>query len=458
MPVVTVHVCKDSGGRSKPYNLVIPRRVTRPSGGHEWEWDEVAVVRSDLDEVGFGLAPRNTAALDWSHLRAPVLLPYLGRETQCGSAAEIDILSRILHGDFDVIPFGSLNAPSGHRWEHNGVYLEPAPIPDGDDAASTASDGAGAPASVASTPRRPRTGDSAPSSASLTALAAFTSTPNSDALAAVAAFAATPGDDLAALVAFGRRDRSQVQPAWVASSPVNGASSVHPSHAGEEDDVEASPPLRVGERVVAQYGVDDDELWFEGSVLAVDAQSGSIDVLYDDGEREERKPPSRVRRLRSARSGGGDGEGGSVGGGGGGGGGSSCCGVARLPPETPIVQVAMAHDTEGGGSGELRAERGGAALASDVREGGVIQLRRDVASVVYLPKAAALELLHVPPRGQMAALAAWRQCWPSWAHQASSEGLRLPSAPRKSGPWPQIPQNRHGLGARPRSRRDSRCV
>ena len=41
-----------------------------------------------------------------------------------------------------------------------------------------------------------------------------------------------------------------------------------------------------------------------------------------------------------------------------------------------------------------------------VAEGGVIQLRRDVRSVVYIPAAQAAELLHLPPH-IFALLQAW---------------------------------------------------
>ena len=54
-------------------------------------------------------------------------------------------------------------------------------------------------------------------------------------------------------------------------------------------------PMLVGQRVMAQFGVDDDEDWFPGIVAAVHAD-GKIDVQYDDGDEEQRKDPARVRR------------------------------------------------------------------------------------------------------------------------------------------------------------------
>lgn len=52
----------------------------------------------------------------------------------------------------------------------------------------------------------------------------------------------------------------------------------------------------VGQRVVAQWGVSNDEAWFPGVVAAVHAD-GRIDVSYDDGDSEERKDPERVTEL-----------------------------------------------------------------------------------------------------------------------------------------------------------------
>ena len=120
MPVVKVKV-KDG---APPFALVFPRRVELEGGEHSWEWDEVQVVDSAIDDAGFGLATRNTESLNWRALSSPVLLPFLGRQTEVGSATEADIMSRILHGSFDVVPFGKLHCPPGHQWVYNGVFLE----------------------------------------------------------------------------------------------------------------------------------------------------------------------------------------------------------------------------------------------------------------------------------------------------------------------------------------------
>ena len=52
----------------------------------------------------------------------------------------------------------------------------------------------------------------------------------------------------------------------------------------------------VGDRVKAHFGVDEDEAWFPGTVHKV-RKDGSVDVAYDDGDFEKRKPLARVRPL-----------------------------------------------------------------------------------------------------------------------------------------------------------------
>ena len=137
---------------------------------------QVRVVASAIDGAGFGLATRSTASLNWGALPSPVLLPFLGRQTevgrasstcvpstcalalalaltatlvlaptpcalhgrraapppthrleQVGSPAEAGIMSRILHGSFDVVSFSRLNSEPGHRWVYNGIFLESVP-------------------------------------------------------------------------------------------------------------------------------------------------------------------------------------------------------------------------------------------------------------------------------------------------------------------------------------------
>ena len=84
---------------------------------------QVRVVDSAMDDAGSGLATQNTPSLNWGALRSPVLLPFLGRQTEMGSPTEADIMSLILHGSFDVVAFSQLNSEPGHRWVCNGVSL-----------------------------------------------------------------------------------------------------------------------------------------------------------------------------------------------------------------------------------------------------------------------------------------------------------------------------------------------
>ena len=45
-----------------------------------------------------------------------------------------------------------------------------------------------------------------------------------------------------------------------------------------------------------QFGLDPDELWWPGTVHRL-RSAGHVDVEYDDGDFERRKPLSRVRPL-----------------------------------------------------------------------------------------------------------------------------------------------------------------
>lgn len=59
-----------------------------------------------------------------------------------------------------------------------------------------------------------------------------------------------------------------------------------------------------GRRCVAQYGVDRDELWFCGTVVAVHrTEIGQwVDVQYDDGDFESMKPIKRVKAFEEESS------------------------------------------------------------------------------------------------------------------------------------------------------------
>ena len=54
-------------------------------------------------------------------------------------------------------------------------------------------------------------------------------------------------------------------------------------------------------RCFAQYGDDEDELWFRATVIGVTRNDIGqyVDVEYDDGDKERMKPIKRVRALGS---------------------------------------------------------------------------------------------------------------------------------------------------------------
>ena len=57
-------------------------------------------------------------------------------------------------------------------------------------------------------------------------------------------------------------------------------------------------------RCLAHWGVDDDELWWQGKVSAVHntEKETLLDIMYDDGDVEYRKPLERVRRVPVQKS------------------------------------------------------------------------------------------------------------------------------------------------------------
>ena len=59
-----------------------------------------------------------------------------------------------------------------------------------------------------------------------------------------------------------------------------------------------------GVRVFAQYGTDQDELWFRATVIGVLRNDVGqwVDVQYDDGDVEKMKPIKRVRALDDSSS------------------------------------------------------------------------------------------------------------------------------------------------------------
>ena len=132
MPVVRVHA---EGADEALFDLVFPRRTARVPGSDadnedaecwDWEWDEVQIIRSTIE--GVGLAPHDAGGVaNWSSLLRPIVLPFLGRISEVGDTLSARVLNCVLHGSFDVVPFGRLNCPGDSHWVMNGIYLESRP-------------------------------------------------------------------------------------------------------------------------------------------------------------------------------------------------------------------------------------------------------------------------------------------------------------------------------------------
>lgn len=103
--------------------IVIPRRGAIESPGGGWQWDEVTVACSAIE--GFGLFTCASNSLDWARPPNQVYIPIVGRETELGSAIELDIFVRVLSGAFIEFPVERIApAPLGSCWATNGVYVE----------------------------------------------------------------------------------------------------------------------------------------------------------------------------------------------------------------------------------------------------------------------------------------------------------------------------------------------
>ena len=59
-----------------------------------------------------------------------------------------------------------------------------------------------------------------------------------------------------------------------------------------------------GRRCFAQYGVDNDELWFRATVTKIHRNDVGqwADVQYDDGDVETMKPIKRIKALEESDS------------------------------------------------------------------------------------------------------------------------------------------------------------
>ena len=105
----------------EPVFVIFPRASTAACGG--WEWDEVAVIRSEIE--GYGLMVVEDGTFDWDELDWPAYIPLLGRETELHSKQDADIFAKILKGDFVAFPFCEIApAPAGSTWQTDGLYVE----------------------------------------------------------------------------------------------------------------------------------------------------------------------------------------------------------------------------------------------------------------------------------------------------------------------------------------------
>ena len=127
----TVYVSTDPAKKSKVprrvLQLVFPVRAksSSSSSSPQWEWPELRVGVSDIvpSSPMFGLFPRSTEALNWEALERPVIMPYLGKETEVESASQARVLRTILCGNFDTLYRRELRTPPNHCWVQDGLYI-----------------------------------------------------------------------------------------------------------------------------------------------------------------------------------------------------------------------------------------------------------------------------------------------------------------------------------------------
>ncbi|KAG8457372.1 hypothetical protein KFE25_005053 [Diacronema lutheri] len=128
MPIVYVASWEQPRSAERAvYQLALPRHEPATS---TWAWDELAVRESSLH--GLGVFPSAAGSLDWSALRLPLLLPYLGAESVVEDAHLHKCLIAVLHGEFSSLTVRELRARHGGAWARNGicaVRLPAAPAP-----------------------------------------------------------------------------------------------------------------------------------------------------------------------------------------------------------------------------------------------------------------------------------------------------------------------------------------
>ena len=118
----TVLVAETKNGKRRLFNFIFPHLTDPTAPAHSrWEWPELRVGSSAIQ--GFGLFPRSTDAINWQKLDRPVVMPYLGIETEVESHAQARVLRSVLCGCFDVVQRSQLQTPAGHQWVQDGLYV-----------------------------------------------------------------------------------------------------------------------------------------------------------------------------------------------------------------------------------------------------------------------------------------------------------------------------------------------
>ena len=127
MPVV--HCIDQRKDKRQLVDLIFPVRTSSSANVAErWHWPELRAAVSGIQ--GFGLFPREGGAIDWRALMRPVMMPYLGKETEVESAVQARVLRTVLCGQFDVVHRKDLPSRQGHEWVQDGVYITLMPTRD----------------------------------------------------------------------------------------------------------------------------------------------------------------------------------------------------------------------------------------------------------------------------------------------------------------------------------------
>ena len=122
MPTVLVAEVHPKTGKRRLLNVIFPRLTDPKAPEHNrWEWPELRVSESSVQ--GFGLFPASTHALNWANLDRPVVLPYLGKETEVESPTQARVLRSVLCGNFDMVQRSELQTAPGHEWVQDGLYV-----------------------------------------------------------------------------------------------------------------------------------------------------------------------------------------------------------------------------------------------------------------------------------------------------------------------------------------------